>query len=179
MVAGSGFSDYCLRTMKSNVFIIISLMFLLGTGGFVYAADADGSGQTLPVPRFVTLGTDEVNVRTGPGIRYPIRFIFKKDGLPVEIIKEFDVWRQIRDMEGNTGWVHQSLLSGKRAVIVKGHMQTLFKKPVETARPVVQLEPGVIAGLDRCDEEWCYLSVASYKGWLRRENVWGVYADEK
>ncbi len=165
-------------TMENKVFMALTLAVFLGITGLAYAADTESSGPKLPVPRFVTLGADEVNVRTGPGIRYPIRFILKKDGLPVEIIKEFDVWRQIRDMEGGSGWVHQSLLSGKRAAIVKGNMQTLYKKPATTARPVVKLEPGVIAGLDRCDKEWCYLKVASYKGWIRRENLWGVYADE-
>lgn len=132
----------------------------------------------LPVPRFVTLGSDQVNIRTGPGLRYPVKLILKKEGLPVEIVKEFDVWRQIRDMEGDEGWVHKSLLSGKRSVIIKGHIQTLHKKPEEGSRPIVKLEPGVVAGLDRCDNEWCYLKVASYKGWINREYVWGVYPHE-
>jgi len=133
----------------------------------------------LRVARFVTLDADEVNVRTGPGIRYPIKFILRREGLPVEIVKEFDVWRQIRTMEGDEGWTHKSLLSGGRAVIVKGSMQTMLKKPDSSARPVVKLEPGVVAGLDRCDNEWCYLSIAGYKGWVLREGVWGVYPDEK
>ena len=71
------------------------------------------------------------------------------------------------------------MLSGRRSVIVTGPVQTLLRKPDEDAKPVVKLEPGVIAGLDRCDKEWCYLKVASYKGWLKRENVWGVFPDEK
>jgi len=142
-------------------------------------ADEEAAAPQLPVPRFVTLNADEVNLRTGPGLRYPVRVVLKKDGLPVQIIKEFDVWRQIADKDGDEGWVHKSLLSGRRAVIISGPTQTLLKKPDEGAKPVVKLEPGVIAGLDRCDKEWCYLKVASYKGWLKRENVWGVYPDEK
>src|SRR6185312_10752109 len=81
------------------------------------AAEEENSTQ-LPVPRFVTLNTDEVNLRTGPGLRYPVQLVLKKDGLPVEIVKEFDVWRQITDKDGDKGWVHKSMLSGKRAVIV-------------------------------------------------------------
>lgn len=142
-------------------------------------AKAEPTGISLPLPRFVTLNADEVNLRTGPGLRYPIKVILKKDGLPVQIIKEFDVWRQISDKDGDEGWVHMSLLSGKRAVIISGSMQTLHKKPDEGTKPVVKLEPGVIAGLDHCEQEWCYLRIASYKGWLKRENVWGVYPDEK
>jgi SH3-like domain-containing protein len=142
-------------------------------------AKEESSGPQLPIPRFVTLNADEVNLRTGPGLRYPITLILKKDGLPVQIIKEFDVWRQIADRDGDQGWVHKSLLSGKRAVIISGPTQTLFKKADEGSRPIVKLETGVIAGLDRCNNDWCYLKVAGYKGWLKRENIWGVYPDEK
>lgn len=135
--------------------------------------------QQLPVPRFVTLAAGEVNVRTGPGLRYPVRFVITKDGLPVEIVREFDVWRQIRDVDGDGGWVHKSMLSGKRAAVIKGQVRTALKKPEEGARPVVKLEPGVIAGLDECLLQWCEVSVAGYDGWLKREDIWGVYPDEK
>jgi len=141
-------------------------------------ADNVDAGPKLPVPRFVTLSVDEINVRTGPGVRYPIKFIIRKDGLPVEIVHEFDVWRQIRDMDGDGGWVHKTMLSGRRSVIIKGHVQPLLKKPDETAKPVVKLEPGVIADLSTCRGDWCSLKVASYNGWIRRANVWGVYPDE-
>lgn len=160
--------------------------FLLTVIGLVLAAQVSASAaaeekdaRQLPVPRFVTLAADEVNVRTGPGLRYPIRFIIRKEGLPVEIVREFDVWRQIRDVEGDEGWVHKSMLSGRRAVIIKGHIQTLLRKPEEDARPVVRLEPGVIAGLEECNDDWCGLEIASYEGWIRRNDIWGVYPDEK
>lgn len=164
------------RMMENKILALVVFIFLLGTSA-AFAAEEDKSAP-LAIPRFVTLNADEVNLRTGPGLRYPIKLVLKKDGLPVEIIKEFDVWRQIRDKDGDEGWVHKSLLSGRRAVVVSGPVQTLLKKPKEGARPVVKLEPGVIAGLDRCENDWCYLKVASYKGWLRKENIWGVYPDE-
>ncbi len=145
----------------------------------VLAAEEVKEGPQLPVPRFVSLATDEVNVRTGPGLRYPIKLIIRKDGLPVEIIREFDVWREIRDVEGDSGWVHKSMLSGRRGVVVKGHVQTLLKMPEEGARPVVKLEPGVIADLEKCEGEWCNIEAASYEGWMKREDLWGVYKDEK
>ena len=143
------------------------------------ASENVNAGPQLPVPRFVTLGVDEVNVRTGPALKYPIKYIIRKDGLPVEIIHEFDVWRQIRDMDGDEGWVHKSMLSGKRAVIIKGKLQPLLKKPEESAKPVVKLEPGVIAALAKCKGVWCNLKVQSYNGWIRRDGIWGVYPDEK
>lgn len=142
------------------------------------AAETPATPQ-LPVPRFVTLGADEVNMRTGPGQRYPIRLVIRKEGLPVEITREFDVWRQIRDVEGDEGWVHKSMLSGRRAVVVRGKIQTLLKKPEPSSRPVVKLEPDVIAGLDTCVDSWCRLKVASYEGWIMRDALWGVYPTEK
>lgn len=155
-----------------RLFFLIVALFL--SSPVMAAEDA-----ALPVPRFVTLGADEVNVRTGPGLRYPIRLVIRKEGLPVEIVREFDVWRQVRDMDGDEGWVHKSMLSGKRAAVVRSQIRTLLKDPDEDARPVVKLEPGVIAGLESCDEDWCLLQVASYEGWVKKEAIWGVYFDEK
>ncbi|MBI1216243.1 MAG: hypothetical protein GC185_10560 [Alphaproteobacteria bacterium] len=137
-----------------------------------------GSVSSLPVPRYVTLGADEVNLRTGPGFRYPIRLVIRKSGLPVEIMREFDVWRQIRDRDGAEGWVHKSMLSGRRTVVIMHAVQTLLDAPHDGARPVVRLEPGVIAGLSTCQDTWCRLKVASYEGWLKRSDVWGVYPRE-
>ena len=134
--------------------------------------------QPLPVPRFVTLAPREVNVRTGPGVRYPIRLVIRREGLPVEVVREFDVWRQVRDRDGDEGWVHKSMLSGRRAVIVLQSVQTLLRRPEKDARPVVRLEPGVIAALDTCQGDWCQVSVGGYTGWTRRDVLWGVYPDE-
>lgn len=142
------------------------------------AAPEEEAQPKLPIPRYVTLDADEVNLRTGPGLRYPIKMVLKKEGLPVQIVKEFEAWREIADKEGDQGWVHKSLLSGKRSVIVTGPVQTLLRKPAEDARPVVKLEPGVIASLDRCEAGWCYLKIAGYKGWLKREHLWGILPDE-
>jgi len=138
----------------------------------------DGSATSLPVPRFVTLGADEVNLRTGPGFRYPIRLVIRKAGLPVEILREFDVWREVRDRDGSEGWVHKSMLSGRRGVVILGAARTLLDEPHKGARPVVRLEPGVIAGLSTCSAAWCRLKIAGYEGWLPRGDVWGVYPRE-
>jgi len=165
--------------MENRFLTVLVLVLCLGWAGMSCAADDEPAGPQLPIPRFVTLNADEVNLRTGPGLRYPVVLVLKKDGLPVEIVKEFDVWRQIADKDGDKGWVHKSMLSGKRAVIVTGSAQTLRKKADEGSKPIVKLEPGVIAGLDHCEQEWCYLKVASYKGWIKRQNVWGVFPDEK
>ncbi|HYD19425.1 MAG TPA: SH3 domain-containing protein [Patescibacteria group bacterium] len=135
-------------------------------------------GGGLPVPRFVTLGPDEVNLRTGPGTRYPIKLVIRKGGLPVEVTREFEVWREVRDKDGDRGWVHKAMLSGRRAVIVKDQLRTLLAKPDPNAPPVVRLEPGVVADLETCQGDWCDLKIASYEGWIKRSDIWGVYPDE-
>lgn len=181
-VGGTSYPAYSLSMFEKIIFAV----FFVACMGNVSARAADGlasaskAGNTsLPVPRFVTLATDEVNVRTGPGLRYPIKVVIKKDGLPVEIIREFDVWRQIRDAEGDEGWVHKGMLSGKRAVIVNGSVRTLAAGTKEGDRPVAKLEPGVIAALKTCRENWCSVSIAGYSGWVRREWLWGVYPEEQ
>ena len=141
-------------------------------------ADNVNAGPQLPVPRFVTLGTDEVNVRKGPGTRYPISIVIKRDGLPVEITREYDVWRQIRDIDGDGGWVHKQMVSGRRAVIVKGHTTALHEEADDNSRPVVKLEPGVIASLHTCKGNWCSVKAQTYSGWIKKSDIWGVYPDE-
>jgi SH3-like domain-containing protein len=149
------------------------------TGEDIATADgAAGGGDNLPVPRFVSLATGEVNLRTGPGMRYPVKLVVRKSGLPVEVVREFDVWRQVRDIDGDEGWVHKSMLSGRRSVIVKTQVQTLLRRPDAGAKPVARLEPGVIARLQTCNGVWCQTSVGGYNGWLKKETIWGVYPDE-
>lgn len=134
--------------------------------------------EARQLPRFVSLRADEVNVRAGPGVRYPIEWVFHRAGLPVEVTAEFDTWRKIRDWEGTEGWVHQSMLSGKRTVLVTGERRTLRREPGADAPAVVHADPHVVGGLDGCQGRWCRVVVAGYEGWLRMGEFWGVYADE-
>ena len=134
----------------------------------------------LPLPRYVSLRASEVNVRTGPGVRYPVDWVFHRHGLPVEIVAEFDTWRKIRDAEGAEGWVHRSLLSGKRTILVTGKVRTLYRRPSMTAKAVAKAEANVVGKLVDCPEksEWCRVDVGAYEGWLKRSNFWGVYPNE-
>ncbi len=133
----------------------------------------------LPIPRFVTLATDKVFVRTGPALRYPIKWVLQKEHLPVEIVQEFDTWRKIRDMEGDDGWVHQSMLSGNRSIVVKGEANMALKKDPDTkSRTLAYLEPHVIAGVEECRGAWCAVSSEGYKGWAERKFLWGIYDSE-
>lgn len=132
----------------------------------------------LPVPRFVTLRSGQVNVRTGPGKSYPIEWVFTRPGMPVEITAEFDTWRRIRDWEGSEGWVHQSMLSGKRSIMIRGETRTILKEARDGAPAVARAEPGVMGWLQRCQGPWCEVNLQGYKGWLPRDAFWGVYENE-
>lgn len=137
-----------------------------------------GTETGLPIPRYVTLRAREVNVRAGPGVRYPIDWVYQRENLPVEVIAEFDTWRKIRDPDGVEGWVHQQMLSGRRTVVVIGGDRLLRRKPEPGAPPVARLETGVIGWLDGCRRDWCEIEVAGLDGWIERSHIWGVRADE-
>ncbi|HEV7368476.1 SH3 domain-containing protein [Arenibaculum sp.] len=149
----------------------------------IAAAQAPAAGVArptgLPIPRFVTLRSGEVNVRTGPGTRYPVEWVFVRKDVPVEITAEFDTWRRIRDWEGAEGWVHQSMLSGRRAIVVTGDVRSLRRSPEPAASAVARLEPGVVGTLQRCRADWCEVEVEGYEGWLARTEFWGVYPEEQ
>jgi SH3-like domain-containing protein len=134
----------------------------------------------LPIPRFVTMRKGETYVRVGPGTRFPIDWVFTRKDMPVEILGENDVWRQIRDWEGTVGWVLSSQLNGRRTVIVKGEVGTLRNEPSSTADPVAHIEPGVIARLMECPVpgDWCRIEVNDIKGWIHRGEIFGVYPTE-
>lgn len=148
------------------------------------APDETGHGGVtgLAIPRFVSLRADEVNLRTGPGIRYPIDWVYQRRGLPVEVIDEFEAWRRIRDREGTTGWVHQSMLSAERTAVVIGERRMLRQTAAAQSEAVAWLEPGVIVSLQRCAEVWCEAVALeggdSYRGWIGKDEIWGVYPDE-
>lgn len=140
---------------------------------------ATGAETGLPVPRFVSLAAGEVNVRTGPGTKYPIQWVFRRKGLPVEIIQEFEHWRRVRDWEGAAGWVHQSTLSGRRMALVTGAPRTLRDRPDKGAPAVAHAEPGVVGRLLECAGDWCRVDLDGYRGWLLRDHFWGTYPGER
>jgi SH3-like domain-containing protein len=141
----------------------------------------EGSG--LPVPRFVSIKSDNAFVRTGPSMDYPIKFVFKREGLPVQIIQEFDAWRKIKDPSGETGWVHKLLLSGKRtAMITSDSGAPLFRK-ADASTPIMRLEKNVIVTAKECDSVWCNVDIPYKaditKGWIMQKNIWGIAETEK
>jgi SH3-like domain-containing protein len=139
-----------------------------------------GSVTGLPIPRWASLRSDEVNLRAGPGTRYPVDWVYRRRGLPVEIEREFEVWRLVRDQDGVRGWVHQATLTGRRDFIVAGSEHTLRSSAADTASAVATLKPGVIGHIRDCaaGKTWCEVQVGDYRGWLKRDDLWGTYPDE-
>ena len=111
---------------------------------------AQGKSTGLPLPRFVSLRVGEVNLRTGPGVQYPVDWVYLRQNLPVEIVAEYGTWRKIRDVQGAQGWIHQSMLSGARFVTITGQMRTLRRQADAKSRPVARIEPGAIGELLNC-----------------------------
>lgn len=144
----------------------------------------------LPLPRFVSLKSDRVQVRQGPGTDHKILWVFNRVGLPVEIIEESDNWRQIRDQDGSVGWVANALLSARRTGVIMAWATGESRsgkaaKPVPlrdedstSAQQVALLEPGVICGIRHCDGHWCHISVGDYRGYVEQNKLWGVYPGE-
>jgi SH3-like domain-containing protein len=146
----------------------------------VAAQQQTGPVSGLPVPRFVSLKSDRVNLHEGPSKEHPTLWVFARAGLPVEITAEFETWRKIRDSEGTEGWVLHSLLSGRRTALVgpwKKEPSLAFSSDRST--PVARLFPGVIANLRRCDGAWCRVAGDGFDGYMKQENLWGVYPGEK
>ena len=138
------------------------------------------TGRTnLPLPRFASLRGSEVKVRTGPGVRYPIDWVFQRRGMPVEITAEFENWRKIRDEQGTEGWVHRQMLSGKRSLMIVGAEQVLRRQAESGSPAVARLAPGVIAQVMECTGDWCRVEASGFRGWLQRAGTWGSKPGER
>ncbi|KAB2848345.1 MAG: SH3 domain-containing protein [Hyphomicrobiaceae bacterium] len=140
----------------------------------------------LELPRFVSLRSDKIFVRVGPGSDFKIVFTFQRAGLPVEVYQETELWRRVRDSEGSTGWIFHTLLSGRRtALITPWEQKEASPKSAEirvkkeaNASVIAAVEPGVIANIRACDGAWCEISVGSVSGFIEQKKLWGVYPSE-
>ncbi len=161
-------------------FAAILLSFLLPLPAF---ADQLGTASGLPVPRYVSLKSDRVNLHEGPSKDHRTIWVFQRAGLPVEITAESETWRRIRDSEGTEGWVLHSLLSGRRTALVAPWKKTadffLYSKPNLKSDPVARLQANVVGGIGKCDGTWCRISGEGFDGYIEQSNLWGVYPNEK
>lgn len=146
------------------------------------AKDTALTSSGLPVPRYVSLKSDHVNVRAGPTKDNDVAWVYTRAGLPVEITAEFENWRRVRDSEGAEGWVYHSLLSGRRTAVVtmknKDDLAPLYDRADKSSAVAARLQAGVVAQVKKCDEHWCHIAGQGFDGWIEQQRLWGVYADE-
>ena len=131
-----------------------------------------------PLPRYVTLKTNEGNARRGPGPEHRIDWVFTRAGMPLKLTAEFDNWRRVEDADGEGGWMHYTLLSGTRSALVAQDLTEFLAKPDDLAEVVYQSESGVIGRLLECSIDWCRVSVEGQRGWVRKGALWGVDPQE-
>ncbi|MGV8987546.1 MAG: SH3 domain-containing protein [Cypionkella sp.] len=133
-----------------------------------------GPVTNLPLPRFVTLKGSQGNARRGPGLTHRIDWVFTRAGMPLKLTAEYEHWRRVEDVDGAGGWIHYTLLSGVRSVLIRQDMAQAFNNPDEKSEVIFQSELGVIGKLLQCVPEWCRILVEGEKGWVRKTALWGV-----
>lgn len=165
--------------MHARTLVVLSVL----ASALASASPASSAGQEesgLPIPRFVSLRAEEANMRTGPGEQYPIKWTYRRPGLPLEVVREYHHWRRVRDWQGSEGWMHSSMLTGKRSVMVVGETRSLRDEPDPGSAVVARVEAPSVGRLLTCPatSDWCRIEVVDVKGWLRRGEIWGVYSSE-
>jgi SH3-like domain-containing protein len=180
--------------VRPNALILACLTLFVPLTPMIAETNADAlRGATgLALPRFVSLKADRVNLRQGPGTDYPTAWVYHRAGLPVEILKEYDGWRQIRDADGAVGWVQGIMLSGRRtALVTPWVLKPGAAQPVPAsttidireddrtdARTIAFVEPGVVAGVMDCNGRWCRITAGDVRGYVEQAKLWGVYEGE-
>jgi SH3-like domain-containing protein len=163
--------------------MILSTSMGVAPRAMAQADMATGSASGLPLPRFVSLKADKVNMHIGPSKSHEVKWLYQRAGLPVEITAEFENWRKIRDADGTEGWVYHSLLSGRRTGVViskdKDVLIGIHESPDIEAPVTARLEAGVQAAVKRCRDGWCEIAGRGFEGWIPQVRLWGVYPNEK
>jgi SH3-like domain-containing protein len=156
-----------------------AVMLLALTAGPAVAAER-GPVTNLPLPRYVSMRAEKANARRGPSLDQRVDWEFVHRGMPLEIVAEYGQWRRVRDADGAGGWVHHSLLSGVRTVLVRADAPVPLRAgPAEGAAVRALAEPGVIGRLEACDGAWCEIAAGGVDGWVPRTALWGVGPDER
>lgn len=166
--------------MKS-LFVTLMALGLTWSSVCMAEVDAEESETGLAIPRMVSLRSSRINARSGPGIRYPVEWVYQQKGAPVEIVAEFELWRKIKDWEGSETWVHKAMLSGRRFVRVTNPGENnVYAKPETTARVIAHVEDGVVGEVDKCPaaSDMCLIKFDSIHGWMPRSALFGIYDDE-
>ena len=160
--------------MISRFILSILIISSIASSAYSQTAEQRTTGASgYPLPRFMSLDDDITNMRTGPGLEYPIDWIYQKEDYPLKVIAEFDNWFKVIDQDGTTGWILRHLLSlNRRGIIINGP-QKLIKSPEENIVTVIA-EQDVLGAIIQCKNNWCEMEVGGFTGWIKSENVWGT-----
>ena len=156
-----------MKYKDKNYYTFLVLFFLINL--FIQKSLASES------VKFLSLKNNEVNVRVGPSKKYPVKFIYKKKYLPVEILDKSETWRKIKDFEKNSGWIHISQLSKKKSAINIKNNSILYKKPTIYSEPIAKLEIGRLVLIKKCKDKWCKITSGDYSGWISEIFLWGKF----
>ena len=162
---------------KITLLLIFASVLIIPLFGFTQEPQK-GQVTNLPIPRYVSLKVKEANARRGPSLSHKIDWIYKRQNMPLEIYAEYENWRRVRDFEGLGGWVHYTLLSGIRYVLVKNELLEMRLLPSIDAQVIAKIPQHNIATLDKCNKDWCRIIDDGYKGWVPKNGIWGVYENE-
>ena len=162
---------------KITLLLIFASVLIIPLFGFTQEPQK-GQVTNLPIPRYVSLKVKEANARRGPSLSHKIDWIYKRQNMPLEIYAEYENWRRVRDFEGLGGWVHYTLLSGTRYVLVKNELLEMRLLPSIDAQVIAKVPQLNIATLDKCNKDWCRIIDDGYKGWVPKNGIWGVYENE-
>jgi SH3-like domain-containing protein len=154
-----------MKKNKKNYFIPIILFFLI-----LFLSSRSTASENI---NFLSLKNNKVNLRQGPSFEYPIKLVYKKKYLPVIIIDKSGTWRQIKDFENNSGWIHISQLSRKRYGININNNSIIYKKPTIYSKPIAKLEAGRLVSIKKCKVKWCKITTGGFKGWVFKSSLWG------
>ncbi len=162
---------------KITLLLIFASVLIIPLFGFTQEPQK-GQVTNLPIPRYVSLKVKEANARRGPSLSHKIDWIYKRQNMPLEIYAEYENWRRVRDFEGLGGWVHYTLLSGTRYVLIKNELLEMRLLPSINAQVIAKVPQHNIATLDKCNKDWCRIIDDGYKGWVPKNGIWGVYENE-
>jgi len=154
-----------MQSNKNKYFFIIILFYLL----LLFFSNSSANEKN----EFLSLKNDEVNLRQGPSFKYPIKLKYKKKHLPVIITDRSDAWRQIKDFENNSGWIHISQLSKRKSGINVTNNSIIYKKPTIYSKPIAKLELGRLVLIKKCKPKWCKIKTGKYIGWIFKDSLWG------
>lgn len=164
-------------TKRASILRFVYTLITLMTALFCDSVSA--RDKNLPIPRFAAIRPDRANIRVGPGAGYPVEWVVVKSGVPVEITAEFDNWCRLSFPDGSQGWVHRNMLMGKRSAWIMGSTTRLYTSAAEDSELLAHIEKGALVLLQKCDGPWCQVKVDGFKGWVKRQDLWGVYPNEK